>query len=261
MTANQLSILLLLVFWGSLCPAARGQSLSDSLTYKIQLGVSGTRIAGIFSNTSVATVSAIELNKGHWQLLNRGSYRFNNTNGAQIEDNWYDLLTIIYYPNQRKKWFPFAFYHFDNNLLFRVQRRHRLGSGLGSLVVNKDRVYLQFGMGAGFESTLFNGAEFANSDLDQALRENGLFLLSVDNNYTLVEGRVALKINVFYMQSLKERSDYDLWIRPNLNIQLSKHFTFQVHYDYRFENVHLEDLVPVNEVLLFGINVHFANIQ
>ena len=237
----------------------QGQDFPDSLEYKINLRVSGSRMSGVFNRSSLAFSADKDFHKGKWTFHNTLSYRRSQFNGLQIEDNWYDLFSVFYYPNERKLWYPIAFYHFDNNLLFRVNRRHRYGAGLASNLVKTDKVFLQLSTTLGYEDTHYNGDVFINSDLDNAIRQNGLFMVYLNNDYTLLDKRFKLKLNVFYMQSLKESADYDIWFRPSLQYMINKHIALNVNYDYRLENVYLEDLTAANDILLFGINVNFAN--
>ncbi len=229
------------------------------LSYKIGLRVSGSRISGTFTQNTLQL--GLETNFDHkkWELHNSLSYRFNRTNGLAIEDNWYDLLTFAYYPNEQKLWFPAAFYHYDNNLIFRVNRRHRFGAGIGTIPVDNAKAYLRIVITGGYEDTHYNGSDFVNSDLDMPIRQNGLFMVYLNNNYTLVENRLLFKLRIFYMQSLKERADYDLWFTPSLAYKVNKYLSFSINYDYRFENVHLEPIGPANDVLLFGMNVNLGS--
>lgn len=236
------------------------QELSkDSLEYNVNIKLSGSRMTGFFNRSAFAFVADKHLHIGKWTFHNNLSYRYSIFNEIQIENNWYELLTISYAPNERKIWYPLAFYHFDNNLLFRVNSRHRYGVGIGSHIVETGNVFFQFGGGFGYEATIYDGDIFINSDLNDVLRQNGLLMLSLNNNYILLKGRFALKLNVFYMQSLKENTDYEIWFRPSLQYAINKHIALLINYDYRFENVYLEGLTSNNDILLFGINVNFAN--
>ncbi|MEL6843610.1 MAG: hypothetical protein AAFP02_10375, partial [Bacteroidota bacterium] len=187
------------------------------------------------------------------------TYRYTQLNGSLFENNWYDLFSVFYYPNEKQNWYPVAFYHFDNNLLFRVSSRHRLGVALGSVVLKREHVFLRFGAGFGYEVTRYNGEQFANSDLDTAFRENGLVLVRINNDYTFLDDRFVLKLDLFYMQSTKEILDFDIWFRPSLLYKISEKISLSANYDYRYEHVHLEELPAANDILLYGLNIKFAN--
>ena len=240
---------------------AQEQAIADTLEYNIGIKLSGSHMTGVFNRSSFAFVADKHLHSSKWTFHNNLSYRYSVFNGLQIENNWYDLFSVFYYPNEKKVWYPLAFYHFDNNLLFRVNTRHRTGAGIGSNITKTDHVFLQLYGGWAYESTNYNGANFVNSDLDFDTRQNGLFILYLNNDYTLLQGRFILKLNVFYMQSLKESADYDIWFRPSLQYVINKYIALSVNYDYRLENVYLEELKPVNDIWLFGINVNFANLK
>ena len=239
--------------------SAYGQSRLDSADYNIQLKISGSRSSGIFNRNAFAFGAEKHLHQGKWTFHNSLSYRYTTFSGIQLENNWYDLFSVFFYPTEQKNGYFLAFYHYDNNLLFRVNNRHRLGAGLGSELIKNDHVFLRLGGGFGYESTLYNGEMFTNSELDFALRQNGLFLFQMNNDYTLLEKRLILKLNVFYMQSLKETTDFDIWFRPSLVYQISKRISVFVNYDYRYEHVHLEELPAANDILIYGFNISISN--
>jgi len=238
---------------------AQEQTSKDTLDYDITLKLGGARSSGVFNRSAFSIAANKNINVGNWAFHNNISYRNTSFNGIQIEDNWYDLFSAFYYPNGQKRWYPLGFYHFDNNLLFRVDRRHRMGIGIGSDIFENEKVFFQVYAGYGYEDTRYNGSDFANSELDFAHRNNGLFLLYLNNNYTFLNKKFNLKLNLFYMQSIKEAMDYDLWFRPGLQYLLTKNIALSINYDYRLENVYLESLTPANDLLIFGLNLTFDN--
>lgn len=235
------------------------QSSLDSLSYQVGLSLSGSRISGTFTRITLVGGLETHLNSSKFTLHNSLSYRFNNTQGRVIEDNWYDLFTLFYYPDEKKRWYPAVFYHYDNNLIFRVNSRHRFGGGIGSIPVDNGTVFLRVATGWAHEFTNYNGDTFFNSDLDMAKRDNGIFLIRINNDYSLLKQRLLLKVDLFYMQSLKEASDYDIWFRPSVQVRLNKAISFFVNYDFRFENVYLEAISPANDVLLGGLKFSLSN--
>jgi len=232
---------------------AYGQSQKDSLEYKVDLNFSGRRISGTFSQVVAGGGFNVDLLYNNWHLENKTSYRYNKTNTRLIEDNWYDLVSLKYYPNGKKKLYPGVFYHFDNNLMFRVKNRHQYGAGLGS-VLDKGAMRLSLLGAIANENSTFNGSEFVNSERDFSKRGNGLFLFKLINGYAIAEKKVNFSYQLFYFQSLKERADYDIWLTSRINFKVLKGLSFHVVYDYRFENVHLESLSNYNDIVLFGFN-------
>ena len=230
-----------------------GQGQKDSLQYKVDLSVSGRRISGTFSQVVAGGGVNVDLLYNNWHLENNATYRYNKTNTRLIEDNWYDLATLKYYPNGKKKLYPGAFYHFDNNLIYRVKNRRQYGIGLGS-VLDKGAMKLSMLAVVANESSTYNGSEFVNSERDFSNRKNGLFLFRLDNGYAIAKKKINLFYQLFYFQSLKESADYDLRLNARVSFKLFKGFSFHVVYDYRFENVHLESLSNYNDIVLFGFN-------
>ena len=233
--------------------ASFGQSKKDTLQYELDLNFSGRRISGTFSQIVTGGRFNVKLLYNNWHLENKSTYRYNKTNTRVIEDNWYDLLTLNYYPMGNRKLYPGAFYHFDNSLLYRVNSRHHYGLGLGS-VLDKGKMKLSLAAAVANEHSTFKGSEFINSERDFSSRNNGLFLFKVNNGYTIGEKNVNFSYQLFYFQSLKESADYDIWLNTRISIKVYKNLAFHVVYDYRFENVHLETLSSYNDIVLFGFN-------
>ena len=244
------------MFLGSI--PSYGQSDKDSLQYKVDLNLSGRRISGTFSQVVWGGGFNVDLFYKNWHLENNTSYRYNKTNTILIEDNWYDLVTLKYYPNGNKKLYPGVFSHFDNNLIYRVKRRHNYGIGLGS-VLDKGSMKLSLLGAIAQGNATFNGSEFVNSDRDIATRKNGLLLFRLDNGYAIVKQKINFSYQLFYFQSLKERTDYTIRFNPRISVQVLKGLSFYVVYNYRFENVHLEELSNYNDIVLFGVNWGLSN--
>ncbi len=231
-----------------------GQSQKDTLQYKVDLNFSGRRISGTFSQVVLGGGFKVDLLYNNWHLENNTAYRYNKTNTRLIEDNWYDLVTLKYYPNGNKKLYPGVFSHFDNNLIYRVKSRHNYGIGLGS-VLDKGAMKLALLGAIAKGNSTFNGAEFVNSERDFANRKNGLFLFRVDNGYAIAKKKINFSYQLFYFQSLKERTDYTIRLNSRISFKIFKGLSCYVVYDYRFENVHLASLSNYNDIILFGINL------
>jgi len=230
-----------------------GQNSKDTLQYKTDLSFSGRRISGTFSQLVAGGGFNVNLLYKNWHLENKTTYRYNKTNTRLIEDNWYELVTLKYYPNGKKKLYPGVFYHFDNNLIYRVNNRHHYGIGLGS-VLDKGTMKLSLLAAIANEHSTFNGSEFVNSERDFSTRKNGLFLFKLNNGYAIVKKKINFSYQLFYFQSLKEIADYDLWLTSRISFKIIKGLSFHVVYDYRLENVHLETLSNYNDIVLFGFN-------
>jgi len=235
-----------------------GQSQKDSLQYKVDVNLSGRRISGTFSQLVVGGGFNADVLYNNWHLENKTTYRYNKTNTNLIEDNWYDLVTLKYYPNGKRKLYPGVFYHFDNNLIYRVKSRHQYGVGLGS-ELDKGAMKLSILSAIANEHSTFNGSEFANSERDFSNRNNGLFLFKLNNGYSFAKKKINFSYQLFYFQSLKESADYDIWLTPRISFKVIKGLSLYVVYDYRFENVHLEPLSNYNDIVLFGFNWTFKD--
>ena len=229
------------------------QNQKDTLLYKTDFNLSGRKISGNFSQLIASGGFNVDLLYNNWHIENKTSYRYNKTNTRLIEDNWYDLVTLKYYPNGNRKFYPGVFYHFDNSLIYRVNSRHQYGIGLGS-ELDKGTMNLSLLAAIANEQSTFNGSEFKNSVRDFSNRKNGLFLFRVNNGYAIAENKINLSYQLFYFQSLLESADYDIWVSSKISFAVFKSFSFHLVYDNRFENVHLESLSNYNDIILFGFN-------
>ena len=233
-------------------------SQTDTLSYKMDLNFSGRRISGTFSQAVLGGGFNLDVLYNNWHLENNTTYRFNKTNTRLIEDNWYDLVTLKYYPKGNRKLYPGVFSHFDNNLIYRVKSRHNYGIGVGS-VLDKGTMRLSLLTAIAKGKSTYNGFEFANSERDISTRKNGLFLFRIDNGYAIAKKKINFSYQLFYFQSLKESADYIFRLNARTSFKIIKGLSFFVVYDYRFENVHLETLSNYNDIVLFGINWALSN--
>ncbi|MEM6736184.1 MAG: DUF481 domain-containing protein [Bacteroidota bacterium] len=239
-------------FWISI--ESFSQSLEDTLHYQLDLNLSGRRISGEFSQAVIRGGFDLDLTYKNWHLENSMTYRYNKANTTLIEDNWNGLVTLHYYPGGSKKLYPGLFSYFDNSLIYRIKSRHNFGAGFGS-EFDKGLLNLSLmGMIANGNSS-YDGSEFVNSNRDFSTRKNGFMLFILENRYRISKELINFSYRIFYFQSLKEKADYIIKLNPQLNFKLLQGFSFYMIYEYRFENVHLENLSSKNDILLFGFNL------
>jgi len=238
----------------------------DSLNYSLNTKLSGTRMAGIFSRNTVVLGAELVLKQKKWEFHENFSYRFNNTNGFVFEDNISNVAFLHYHLGGRWDWFPLLLHQYEDNIIFRVDRRNRFGAGIGAHPLNKNGYSFRFTTGYYYENETYNNANpsggdpfgFENSDLIGAQRKNNNAWIHTTNKLPLSK-QINFQLDFWFFQSFKESSDYSLSVFPKLNAKINKHFSFFIRYDYRFENVYLEPLVNANELLIFGVNAKFAN--
>jgi len=261
---NTIGVCLIIVFSHTFSTAQ--EQFPDSLNYSISAKLSGTRMAGIFSRKSFVVGSELVLKQKRWEFHENFSYRFNNTNGFKFEDDIVNVAFLHYHLGGAWNWFPILLHQYQNNVIFRVDRRNRLGVGIGAHPLNKNGYSFRFTGGYFYENETYNNANpaggdpfsFENSELLGAQRKNNNAWIHVTNKLPLSK-QMSFQLDFWFFQSLKESSDYSFSVFPKLNAKINKHFSFFVRYDYRFENVFLEPLVNANELLVFGINAKFAN--
>ncbi len=230
-----------------------GQSNKDSLQYSVDLNLSGRRFSGTFNQAVFRSGFNLDFLYKNWHLENRTTYRYNKTNTILLEDNWNDLITLKYYPKGSKKLYPGLFSYFDNNLIYRINKRHNYGVGLGS-ELDRGKMELSLLGAIAQGNSTYNGSEFVNSDRDISTRKNGLFLFILENGYSIAENKINFSYRFLYFQSLLESADFIIQFNPRININVYKGLSFFVVYNYRFENVHLESLSNYNDFVLYGFS-------
>lgn len=229
----------------------------DTTHYDLQFNISGRRIRGTFQQFVYANKLDFRLENKHWAVHNSTSYRYNETNGQTIENNWYHLTSVSYFI-KNKALFPTVFYHFDNNLMFRVNERNLFGGGLSSIKRWAGQ-YIRLDVGAGYDITNYNGDEFENTTQLGAVRKRRVLILRLLNEHKLFKGKVILSNDFFYRHSLEENTDYYFWIAPKLALRVFKNLSISARYEYRLENVHLSALSNFNTTILYGLNFHLGN--
>lgn len=235
----------------------RAQS-QDSLTadnplaYNITFNASARLLRGTFNQSVYAGGLDIILNKRSWEVHNTTSYRYNNFNGAQVEDNWYQLLLLSYFFKDRHI-IPIAFYLFDNNLLFRVNARHMAGGGIGFIHDKWKGTFIRLDAGAGYESTLYDGTDFANTSSTNPQRNKSLAFVRLIHTHAFLEKKISFSNTMVFRQSLIEGADFYLLIRPKLSLTVLKNLSVNVNFEYRYEHVYLSTLSAANTTFLAGL--------
>jgi len=234
------------------------ETYPDTLTYSLGIDVSGARSTGIFSRTSFRVGVHLHLTHGRLEFNNDLSYQFNNTNGLKLLDDWRNVTSLQYHLGGAWNWFPIVLHLYENNIIYRVDRRNQLGVGIGGYPLDKNGYQIRFTTGYFYENETYNGDTFINSELIDPQRINNNVWLHLTTKIPIAK-RGSFNIDFWYFQSFKESEDYALSILPKLQMKINEHFSFMVRYDWRFENVFLEPLVDTNDLLLFGLNVKFGN--
>ncbi len=229
------------------------------VSYQLRFNISGRYISGTFSQSVYSNGLDFRIDYGKLAIHNTLSYRYNRTSNQVIENNWYELLTLSYFTN-KKQLFPTAFYHFDNNLMFRVAQRHLTGAGVSSIKKWKSHS-VRGDFGFGYDSSRYFEAQFENTELVSNTRERSVFIARLQTSNNFMQEKASLKNDFFYRHSLQERSDYFFMISSSIALKLMKRISAHVSYEYRFENVHLVGLSPYNSVLLFGLTYQTRSIN
>ena len=252
---------IILLFWILLCgtnPAfTQTDSISNPLKYSLKGNLSGSLITGTFQQFSIAPSLDFKVFTKRWEVHTITRYRFNNTNGLVIENNWYELITFSYF-TQKNRLLPIAFYHFDNNVIFRVNRRHLAGIGVSSLK-ETDHWIWRFSAGLGYDDTEYNGEEFVNSERIGAVRRRSLFIGGIRLQNQFFDKKLNWSHDLFYGHSLIEGDDFFFRYISQLSWKIAKPLSITARYEHRFEHVHLTSLSGLNTILLFGLTYTVGN--
>lgn len=231
--------------------SSMAQDSTRNTAYDFSINVSGRHLAGQFDQFVFSTRVDAQVSTAKWLLNNSTTYRYNQTGGLVIENNWYQLTSLIYAPT--RKFSPIAFYHFDNSLLFRVEQRHLFGAGVGTGKKGSNH-NVRIDLGLGYDHTSYNGNRFENTPDTGTIRNRSLAIARIAHQHHLFKGKLTFSNDVFYRHSLEEGSDFMVLARPQLLVEIIKHLRISSSFEYRFENVHLSALSAYNTTLLFGLS-------
>lgn len=246
------------LFWLTIAAQSLlGQATSDSLQYSSSLTIGGSYKTGLLNQLNLSGVLVNSLQKSNWLLYNRTSYFYGQVNKVQLFDNWTVVSKVSYSFIKRAKIYPTIFHLYKSNLLYRIINSHRVfvGSGISPLDNKNALLYV----GAGFDNTLYAGEQFVNSDLVNSNRRFGVSVIHFENKHHLADKRLSFSYSLFYFQSFKEATDYNIWIIPSLQFALHKTLSLAINYDLRYRNVHLVDLPAISQDLTVNLNISFQN--
>lgn len=230
-----------------------GQEVSDTLQYNGSLTVGGSYKTGLLNQTNITGSFENTFKKSDWTVYNRTSYFYSEVNKNPLFDDWTVVSKLSYTFTKGAKISPTLFHLYKSNLLFRILNSHRFlaGASIASLKNPKTLFYA----GVGFDNTNYGGEKFVNSDLINSNRRFGISAVHLENTHQFSANKFSLTYSLFYFQSLKEATDYTLWIIPSLQVALSKKLSFAINYDIRYRNVHLVDLPAINQSLTANLRI------
>lgn len=244
------------VLWGAFATQGLlGQEGSDTLQYNGSLTVGGSYKTGLLNQTSITGSVENTFKKSDWTLYNRTSYFYSEVNKVRLFDDWTLVSKLSYSFTTGVKISPTLFHLYKSNLLFRILNSHRFlaGASIASLKNPKTLFYA----GVGFDNTNYGGDKFVNSDLVNSNRRFGISAVHFQNTHQFANKKFSLTYSLFYFQSLKEASDYTLWIIPSFQVALNKTLSLSINYDIRYRNVHLVDLPSINQSLTANLRIVF----
>lgn len=233
---------------------SKSQDSTVVKSINVNSSLSGRYLSGQFNQFIISAQVGVSLKSTKLEVNNSISYRFNQTNGLIFENNWNELLTFRVTPN--KKYHPVGYYHFDNNLLYRINYRHHFGLGVGTQKKWKNHS-LEADLGLGFDYTKYNGSYFENTTDTFALRQRSLAVLQINHAHSFFKNKLVIKNQLFFRSSFTDRKDFLLFVRPHLAYKIFNNILVNSTFEYRFENVHLVELSRLNTTLLFGFTYLF----
>ncbi|HMO40173.1 MAG TPA: DUF481 domain-containing protein [Saprospiraceae bacterium] len=249
---KNISLIILLSFF--MTNALNSQDTTSTFKYDVKWHLTGRVLTGTFEQFVFNSNLDFKIETHRWEIHNATFYRYNQTGNTKIEDNWYQLVSLSYFINN-KKFFPSGFYHYDNNLMFRVNNRHLFGAGAGTIIQRKKH-FIRLDGGFGYDKTIYNGNTFENSNRIGAIRERPLVVGRLVQEHSILNNKLLISNTVFYRHSLEETADYLVILSPKVMLKIIKHLSVNLSYEYRFEKVHLVGLEETNSLLSFGITFH-----
>jgi|GEM_PF-6019689 len=254
---NQLFINTFLVFMAVVFISSEtiGQS-TDTLKYKFDFQIGGQRKRGINSQTALRVTANNELENNKLVLTNLSSYTYTEVNDFNIADDLHFRTYAMLKLNSTTRFLPVFAHNYSKNVLYRITSSHRALAGVRIIPVKQYRDF-SFLVGGGYEFSNYKGEVFIESPFVSSQRNFALGFLKISGKHQLGKNKIFIEYNFFSVQSFKETKDYSFWLTSRVSVPLGKKFSIGVNYDFRFRNVHLEDLTDINDLLLFNIGFNF----
>jgi hypothetical protein len=234
-----------------------GQS-TDTLKYNFDLQIGGQRKRGVNSITALSVTSNNELENKKLVLTNQSSYTYTEANGFNIAEDLHFRTIAMLKLNSTKRLLPVFAHNYFKNVLYRITNSHRALAGVRIIPVKKYQDF-SFLFGAGYEFSNYKGDVFIKSPLVSNQRNFALGFFNLAGKHKLGKHKMLIEYNLSSVQSFKEAKDYSFWLTSGASVPFGKIFSVGVHYDFRFRNVHLEDIPDINDLLLFKIRFNLSN--
>jgi len=239
-----------------LCSDAMGQN-ADSLNYKFDFQIGGQRKRGVFSQTALRITSNNHLENKRWILSNSSSYTYTEANGFVIADDWHFRSMAMLKLNSTKKLLPVFLHNYLKNVLYRISGSHRTLAGF-RIIPFKKIEEISFTVGAGYETSNYMGEVFLNSSDISNQRDFALGFFHFVGSHKLEKSKTLFEYNFSAVQSFDEKEDFAFWATLGVSVPVGKKFRTGVNYDYRYRNVHLEDIPKVNDLLMFNLKINLS---
>jgi hypothetical protein len=233
---------------------------TDTLTYEFDPQVSGQLKRGVFSQTSARVDANTKVENIKLVFTNQSSYTYTEVNGTIISDDWHFRSILMLKPQPTSRLLPAFAHNYIKNVLYRINGSHRALTGLRMIPFKKKKDF-SFILGAGYEFSNYSNNVFVNSPLESNQRDFALAFFNISGKHKLGKLKILLEYNFSSVQSFKEASDYSIWLTSGLSVPLNEKLSVGLKYDYRFRNVHLENLPSVNDLLLFNIRMKLTNLS
>ncbi|MEL7004129.1 MAG: DUF481 domain-containing protein, partial [Bacteroidota bacterium] len=185
-------------------------------------------------------------------------FLYSDSDGEVLNRNWDALLFYKRYFNEQKKWYPFFVTDLQTNLGYELEFRLGYGGGLTykPLIKNSGN-QLSFSMASVYYRNRYTESVFTNSDRIGTQRNMLRLVLHYVQSAKLIEDKLILKTNGWFLQSTEESADYILKLSFSFEFKLTKILSLTAEYRIIHENVTLESLDNRQQFISTGIKADF----
>ena len=230
----------------------------DTLKFSGNLNIAGSLTSGKEFQRSLQIELNPTIKKRSWSLENQFRFLYSDTDGEVLNRNWDALSKYKIYFKNKSKWYPFFVADLQTNLGYELEFRMGYGAGLTfKPTLKKNSSQLLFSMASAYYRNRYSESIFTNSNRIGNQRNMVRLILHYTQSTQLIENKLVLKTNGWFLQSTRESADYILKLSISLEFSFARNMSLITNYRFIYENVTLESLDNRQQFTSIGVKADF----